>query len=745
MLFINHITQKVKKYFLFISIFFFAVSFSHILYTYVYSNAHITPLAWGAVSEAIIWEFPHFNPLIPSSDYNKYIINTLYRSLLKYDYREDKIVSDLASCDIKNLLYIECFLKDNVKWSDNTPLTVEDVKMTYDILINNPGINPVISSLLEDVTITTKENTITFSSEKSDVNLLNVLLQSIVSSTVLNSLTLDELKAKFPTEWLIYSGYFKLWTIWNDETLGIKRIVLEKNIAYADNNFLIDKLIIKVFTDINHFLKHKDSVNIFNDKTSLVGNTIPRLTAYEYILPQYISVFLNVDRIGDKDLRTFLLDKVNRENIIKVLGEKNFMPVYNPYISDTKIDKEVNLKNIEGILAKKGYYKPFELIDTFLKGADKVSPGSGSEVVPEKQLPKEVPWVNLDEELTTIVSPTTKKYNFVLEDDILLRWKVEDTSIEVIYVNDYKLQWFKSWDDVFYYRLKKEDFESIVDWENIYKVYFEKNGEKVLKDEIYYYLLSSNDEIEKMKTQLLTPISTSSWSTIAETPVEKKDVRDDLTTSSKEMLSKLEALDDKYFYNEAGEQYTLELLFLDTDNNMSIVAENIKQSFSQFWILVETVPVSISELNTMLQSWEKKYDMLLAGINLWYSDYNIFPYFHSSQIKNGYNFSNFKKLSFDIILEELKVNTLSKEKILELEAKALETFKDESVVKTLYTPILRQLVDKNIKNYSYTKYLKDDSLRIDSLQWSYLLEKKIINTEGKSVSDFIKYLFTNLF
>lgn len=741
----NHITQKVKKYFLFISIFFFTVSFSHIFYTYVYSNAHITPLAWWAISEGIIWEFPHFNPLIPSTDYNKYIVNILYRSLLKYDYREDKIVSDLASCDIKNLLYIECFLKDNVKWSDNTPLTIEDVKMTYDVLINNPEINPVISSLLTDVTITTNENTITFSSERSDVNLLNVLLQSIVSSKILNNLTLDELKAKFPTEWWVYSGYFTLWTIWNDETLGIKRIVLEKNIAYTDNNFLIDKLIIKVFTDINHFLKHKDSVNIFNDKTSLVWTTIPRLTPYEYMLPQYISVFLNVDKISDKDLRTFLLDKINRENIIKVLWEKNYFPVYNPYISDTKIDKEVNLKNIDQILAKEWYYKPFELIENFLKNAEKKSSSwTTTEQIVEKEVVNEIPWINLDEALTTIVSPTTKKYNFITEDDVLLKWKVEDASIEAIYVNDYKLQWFKSWDDVFYYRLKKDDFESIVDGENIYKVYFEKNGKKVVKDEIYYYLLSSNEEIEKKKKELLTPVIKNEEK-VAEVIPEKKDVRDDLSDISKETLKNLEWLNDKYFYNEAGKEYTLQLLYLDTDNNMGVIAENIKQSFSQFWILVEAVPVSISELNVMLQSGDKKYDMLLAGINLWYSDYNIFPYFHSSQIKNGYNFSNFKKLSFDIILEELKVNTLSKDKILELEWKALDALKDESVVKTLYSPVLRQLVDKNIKNYSYTKYLKDDSLRIDSLQWVYLLEKKIINTKGKSPTDFIKYLFTNLF
>jgi hypothetical protein len=109
-------------------------------------------------------------------------------------------------------------------------------------------------------------------------------------------------------------------------------MTLVKNTEYFNNQFLIDKIIFKVFTDTSHFLKHKDTVNIFNDKSSLIGETIPRLQSFDYTMPQYVSLFLNVDTIDNRDLRTFILDKIDRQNIIKIIGEKNFKTLDNPYL-----------------------------------------------------------------------------------------------------------------------------------------------------------------------------------------------------------------------------------------------------------------------------------------------------------------------------------------------------------------------------------------------------------------------------
>jgi len=123
----------------------------------------------------------------------------------------------------------------------------------------------------------------------------------------------------------------------------------------------------------------------------------------------------------------------------------------------------------------------------------------------------------------------------------------------------------------------------------------------------------------------------------------------------------------------------------------------------------------------------------------------MFPYLHSSQIESGYNFSNIKNLNLDILLEEVRGNNLSKTKILELEEKVLEIVKEEQIMKTLYSPKLRLLVDKNIENYSLASYIPDNIYRLDPLINSYITKKKTIDKENKSPFDFIKFLFTSLF
>lgn len=139
------------------------------------------------------------------------------------------------------------------------------------------------------------------------------------------------------------------------------------------------------------------------------------------------------------------------------------------------------------------------------------------------------------------------------------------------------------------------------------------------------------------------------------------------------------------------------------------------------------------------------YDIAVLGINLGYFESNIYPYFHSSQVKNGYNFSNYKKLGLDILLEELKSNNLSTTKRDELEIKILDIMKEENIVKVYYTPKIALLVDKNIKNFTLPEFLPDTKHRYYPLINSYLSEKRIISHEEKSIIGFISYLFSKLF
>jgi len=70
---------------------------------------------------------------------------------------------------------------------------------------------------------------------------------------------------------------------------------------------LIAKYIYKIFKDQNHFLKHKDLINIFFDKNKILGDTLPRLAKNTYFLNQYNALFINEERIKSPELRNFIL------------------------------------------------------------------------------------------------------------------------------------------------------------------------------------------------------------------------------------------------------------------------------------------------------------------------------------------------------------------------------------------------------------------------------------------------------
>jgi len=404
-----------------------------LIYLYLYEGASETPVEGGTVSEALIGSFPHLNPLLTSNDYNDYINNILYRSLLHYDIDKKTFVSDLASCDTSNLLYIECYLENNIKWSDGSSITVDDIIATLN-LIKKTNVNPNIASLLANTHIEKGDGKITFSNEKKDINFLSVFLQPILPKTVIDSLTSDMLQGSFSPTGGIYSGMYILSNISQDETVGITKITLEKNPSYFQNPAYIEKIIFRLFDDNAHFLKYKSTVNFFNDKDNIVGDSVPRLGSFFYSLPQFVGIFLNQDTLKDTALKKYILAHIDRDKIVASLGAQKVKSTLNPFFSERNIDQD-SQEDISGIMKDLGYYPKKELVES--KKAELAAPKQ--KAISQEATPAKEKIVQSD--LHVISSPTNKKYNFVSEDNILLKGNVPK-GVEAVYVNDYKLQGF---------------------------------------------------------------------------------------------------------------------------------------------------------------------------------------------------------------------------------------------------------------------------------------------------------------
>lgn len=99
---------------------------------------------------------------------------------------------------------------------------------------------------------------------------MQVLLQSIIPKTLVDTLTSETVGGKFSETGGIYSGRFVLTSISQDETVGITKITLGKNEKYFGSHLYIQFLILNLFRDEEHFLKNKNSFNLFNDKDAIV-------------------------------------------------------------------------------------------------------------------------------------------------------------------------------------------------------------------------------------------------------------------------------------------------------------------------------------------------------------------------------------------------------------------------------------------------------------------------------------------
>lgn len=702
--------NRLKKYLFLISIFFSFLIWGHILYVYLYDNATETPIEWGSVSEWVIWEFPHLNPLVNSNDYNKNIIYKLYRSLLKYDFQNKKLTWDIASCDIKNLSYVECYIESNTKWSNGKDITAEDIVGTYNI-IKNSDINPLMSSLLKETVIDSKPGVVTFSNKVKDINFLQIFFQPIVPKEVLDNIGNKELFWKFNPIDGIYSWPYKIETVSYDDSLGIQKLILAKNDFYTKEKVLISKYIYKIFRDTEHFLKHKDIINVFYDKNNIIGDSMARLDKKPYSLNQYMGVFFNEDKIQSYNLRSFLVSKIDSTNILKNLGTW-YIEAQNPYLIPWENPKfEIPNLNLESTIKEMGFYKKDYLLANINEEAKKREEEAKAKIK-----------VNAD--LVFLTAPVNKKYNFLSEDNILISGNTKNNKVEEVYINDYKLSSFKKWETEFFYRLKTE-FKNINPGENTYKLYFVVGGKKQLQEEFSIVFSKDVEKLKKLqeaffKVEPVVPVLP-----VADTAQRQKQISD---------------LEDKYYYDYNLKKFSLKLYYIDDISELVWVSNTIKNILNTYGIVVEAVPISLADLNKKITANEKDYDMLLVGIDLGVFDFNIYPYFHSSQSKSGFNFSNVKNLNLDILLEDLKTNIYDDVKRLEMQKKVISLIAERQIFKTLYKKENYLLVDKNIKNFQMIPSFYSDVAVAEALTKAYVTDEKKINFAKKSFYDFLDFI-----
>lgn len=716
---------KMKKYLFFISIVFLLVILSHLTYLYIYNDAETTPVKWWNISEWILGSTINLNPLSNVNDENETILRLVHRSLLKYNPENGNFIKDLATCDIKNLKNIECYVDQWQKWSDDSEISVDDIFKTYTRLKEVES-DTTIYPFLQDVNITKNENKIIFSSENSDINHIKMLLQFIVPWESIEAMTTKDISRVItnPNQFL-YSGPYIISALNNDETTGIRSVVLTRNKKFEDKNYHIDKLSFKFFKNPSDLLKYKSRINIFNDTENILWEYSPRIKTYEYKLPKITSVFVNSDSVEDKNLRGFILEKINRDDIIAALWEW-FTKTMNPFAGLSDTNTEIENKDISALVAQYEYYSKSTIVDYLLTDEQK-----------EKLTEEEKEKYRENPQLEYSFEPIKNKYYFIEKDNILLEWKV-DEGTNAVYIWDYQLSWFSPWDTKFFYRLEEDSYETIKKGINSYELFFENaDWEKISKAKFIVAYNPDSEILTSYKNELLGLDPTQTYSAEA--------IIDSLTDEEKELKKKLDDLDDNFFYNRDLKKFSLNLAYITGNPNLEKSANIIKNTLETFGIFINLAPISSSNLANDLSEWKNEYDIILVWLNLWYFNYDLFPYLHSSQSKTWYNLANYEKSSLDESLELLRERTLSEEEEKKEKENIIKILQEEQIMKSIYQPNERLLVDKNIKNFRFWDYLPNYNERINYLNGIYTLEQKDPKLEKKSVWWFINFMISQLF
>jgi peptide/nickel transport system substrate-binding protein len=312
---------------LFISSLIFLVSSFYI------KNTNVVLADYGRIREGVLGQPQFINPLYaPLSDIDKDLTELIFSSLMTYDNNANIVPDLINEYSIEdNGKTINFSIKENVKWHDGVPLTIDDVVFTIDLVQDPEYLSPLRTNWqgveiekISEYKALFRLKQVYSGFEESLVNLKilpkhiweNVSVQSITSNTQLNVLS------------PIGSGPYVVTKTLQRNDKSVKSMILNVNKAYYGNIPHIQRIDFYFYnneTDLLNNLKkgNLDSGNIeisnYNDRN------FKKYNLYSLDTPNYFAVFLNNDKkpFDSKEIRQALSYLTNKQEIAdKILNNK---------------------------------------------------------------------------------------------------------------------------------------------------------------------------------------------------------------------------------------------------------------------------------------------------------------------------------------------------------------------------------------------------------------------------------------
>lgn len=695
---------------------------------FYYSNTVLTPDVGGTYIEGSVGDM---QPLMPwfnvQNDVNRDIVSLVFSGLLKYDPDTKKIRDDLATLLVSNGGRIYTVkLKEGVVWHDHTPenphpVTADDVVFTFESIQQPDFPNPVLQQNFLGVEI-----------EKVDERTVQFRLgepYSFFASNLTLGLIPKRAFAGVPPSKYdqvldfgfnpIGAGPYKFKSLVQTELST--EITLERFERPIKPEFRLKQVIFRIFPDYSTLLadiRNLDGVRTApkNPKNEYM---VPRqFTIVEYSLPQYVSLFFNMDHaiFEDKKLRLGLQLGTDKQAITEKINES--------LIVDTPL--------LELDLADWRYqYDP--------------EAAQGAFFTSDWHLPEKVRLQRLLEIREANTVGPLKIAPIVLLDTgaiLTITGSLVDASIGST-LNGLPIQLHPSQTGSWIAALPTHGGTgSLVQGMNLVRLLAEDSS----PIDSFYVWRTTNGKEYKLASQEQDLVEAFVETRDGNPPEDRRITVAELYLENG-MLRKRQSTDPQDIrINDSGDRLTLTLLTSPSPPQYRVIAEEVKRQWEKLGVHVGIlIPENREDFETKLLA--RDYDVLLFGQSL-LDNLDAYPYWHSSGLQkitdskfdlriDAYNLSQYYSIAADGLLEIIRETSDDAERADALE-ELREVIKEDIPAIFLYSPLYAFAYNEDVNGVDIGA-LSLHSDRFTTLHNWYLKEDRIFKP-GKNWWSFFPWL-----
>lgn len=339
--------------------------------TFASERVESAPRNGGEYTEALVGAPRYVNPILAqTNDVDMDISRLIFSGLMKYD--DNKLMPDLAAgyeMSEDQKVYTFTF-RDNIKWHDGEPFTVDDVIFTLRSIQDQQYDSPLYRSLQTVEFEKIEENKIQFTLENPFTPFPTLLTFGILPEHLWGSIPSQNAKLAELNIKPVGTGSWQFHSFKRDREGNIKSYTLERFDDYYDKKPYIETLTFKFFTTFQEALLALNSKTVEGisylpkSLTEDIENSKAEIKLLQ--LPQVTAVFFNQSKneaLKEDAVRKALSYSVDKKRVLnealKQEGKIIHGPILPGFLGYTdEIEKyELDITKANELLEEAGYEK----------------------------------------------------------------------------------------------------------------------------------------------------------------------------------------------------------------------------------------------------------------------------------------------------------------------------------------------------------------------------------------------------